>query len=232
MVTGAPTATDVHDPTAADVHEEKRKSMDFSTALREERLVAIIRGRDPEASFRSVITLVEAGVALVEVSLSGTDALKVIERARAELGDEAWLGAGTVVTEEDAQRASQAGANLIVTPGLGPGCTASLAQGLPVLAGVLTPSEICEAAATDAAALKIFPASALGGPDYLKALRGPFPDLPFVPVGGVGVAETEAYLKLGAVAVGVGSPLIGDAADGGDLGELRRRAAEFKAVCA
>ncbi len=206
--------------------------MDFSTALRADRLVAIIRGRDPEASFRSVITLVEAGVGLVEVSLSGADALKVIERARAELGDEAWLGAGTVVTEEDARRAAAAGANLIVTPGLGPGCTTALDQGLPVLAGVLTPTEVCLAAASRATALKVFPASVMGGPAYLKALRGPFPDLPFVPVGGVGVAEAEEYLALGAVAVGVGSPLIGDAAGGGDLGALRHRAAQFKAVCA
>jgi len=206
--------------------------MDFSTALRTERLVAIIRGSDQEASFRTVMALVEAGIPLVEVSLSGTAALKVIERARIELGNAAWLGAGTVVTEEDAQRAAQAGANLIVTPGLGPGFRASVLQGLPTLAGVLTPSEVCEAAATDATALKVFPASALGGPAYLKALRAPFPDLPFVPVGGVGTAEAVEYLQLGAVAVGVGSPLVGDAADdGGDLAALRRRAAEFRAVC-
>ncbi|WP_327356443.1 bifunctional 4-hydroxy-2-oxoglutarate aldolase/2-dehydro-3-deoxy-phosphogluconate aldolase [Streptomyces sp. NBC_01304] len=206
--------------------------MDFSTALRAERLVAIIRGKDPEASFRTVMALVEAGIPLVEVSLSGIDALKVIERARAELGDSAWLGAGTVVTEEDAQRASEAGANLIVTPGLGPGFLASVRQGLPTLAGVLTPTEVCAAAGAEATALKIFPAASMGGPAYLKALRAPFPDLPFVPVGGVGVVEAAEYLQLGAVAVGVGSPLIGDAADGGDLGELRKRAAEFKAVCA
>ncbi|MDG4861351.1 bifunctional 4-hydroxy-2-oxoglutarate aldolase/2-dehydro-3-deoxy-phosphogluconate aldolase [Streptomyces sp. T-3] len=206
--------------------------MDFSTALRAERLVAIIRGKDQEASFRTVMTLVEAGIPLVEVSLSGTHALKVIERARAELGDAAWLGAGTVVTEEDAQRASEAGANLIVTPGLGPGFLASVRQGLPTLAGVLTPTEVCNAAVAEATALKIFPAASMGGPAYLKALRAPFPDLPFVPVGGVGVVEAAEYLKLGAVAVGVGSPLIGDAADGGDLGELRKRAAEFVRVAA
>ncbi|MFC7308554.1 bifunctional 4-hydroxy-2-oxoglutarate aldolase/2-dehydro-3-deoxy-phosphogluconate aldolase [Streptomyces monticola] len=205
--------------------------MDFSTALRAERLVAIIRGTDAEASFRTVMALLEAGIPLVEVSLSSAGALKVIERARAELGDGDWLGAGTVVTEEDAQRASEAGANLIVTPGLGPGFRASVRQGLPVLAGVLTPSEVCEATAAEATALKVFPASAMGGPSYLKALRAPFPDLPFVPVGGVGTAEAAEYLRLGAVAVGVGSPLVGDAADGGDLSGLRRRAAEFKAVC-
>ncbi|NBE53064.1 bifunctional 4-hydroxy-2-oxoglutarate aldolase/2-dehydro-3-deoxy-phosphogluconate aldolase [Streptomyces boluensis] len=211
--------------------------MDFSTAdlsaaLRTERLVAIIRGKDQEASFRTVMALAEAGVPLIEVSLSGADALRVIERARRELGTQAWLGAGTVVTEADAARAADAGANLIVTPGLGPGFRAAVRQGLPTLAGVLTPTEVCEAVATEATALKVFPASAMGGPAYLKALRAPFPDLPFVPVGGVGTVEAAAYLKAGAVAVGVGSPLVGDAADGGDLDALRRRAAEFKAVCA
>ncbi|MGW6707869.1 bifunctional 4-hydroxy-2-oxoglutarate aldolase/2-dehydro-3-deoxy-phosphogluconate aldolase [Streptomyces sp. NPDC054956] len=205
--------------------------MEFGAALRQERLVAIVRGKDAEASFRTVMTLVEEGVPLVEVSLSGTDALDVIGRARKELGDEAWLGAGTVLTAEDAQRAAGAGANLMVTPGLGAGVDESVRQGLPVLAGVITPSEVLAADAAGAAALKLFPGS-VGGPAYLRALRAPFPDLPFVPVGGVDAAAAAEYLSSGAVAVGVGSPLIGDAADGGDLDALRRRAAEFKAVCA
>ncbi|RFU86188.1 bifunctional 4-hydroxy-2-oxoglutarate aldolase/2-dehydro-3-deoxy-phosphogluconate aldolase [Streptomyces triticagri] len=205
--------------------------MDFSSALRTRRLVAIVRGKDPEASFRTVLTLAEAGVDLIEVSLSSTDALAVIERARIELGESAWLGAGTVLTAADAERAAAAGANLIVTPGLGPGVSTAVQSGLPVLAGVLTPTDVCQAADCGATALKIFPASAMGGPSYLKALRAPFPDVPFVPVGGVGASEAADYLRLGAVAVGVGSPLVGDAADGGDLDGLRRRAAEFKAVC-
>lgn len=205
--------------------------MEFGAALRQERLVAIVRGRDAEASFRTVMTLVEEGVPLIEVSLSGTDALDVIGRARKELGDEAWLGAGTVLTAEDAQRAAGAGANLMVTPGLGAGVDESVRQGLPVLAGVITPTEVIAADAAGAAALKLFPGS-IGGPAYLRALRAPFPDLPFVPVGGVDAAAAAEYLASGAVAVGVGSPLIGDAADGGDLSALRRRAAEFKAVCA
>lgn len=205
--------------------------MEFGAALRQERLVAIVRGRDAEACFRTVMTLVEEGVPLIEVSLSGIDALDVIGRARKELGDEAWLGAGTVLTAEDAQRAADAGANLMVTPGLGAGVDESVRQGLPVLAGVITPTEVIAADAAGAAALKLFPGS-IGGPAYLRALRAPFPDLPFVPVGGVDAAAAAEYLCSGAVAVGVGSPLIGDAADGGDLSALRRRAAEFKAVCA
>ncbi|MFG2137576.1 bifunctional 4-hydroxy-2-oxoglutarate aldolase/2-dehydro-3-deoxy-phosphogluconate aldolase [Streptomyces sp. NPDC048650] len=205
--------------------------MDFSAALRAERLVAIIRGEDAEASFRTVMALAEEGVPLVEVSLSGRDALTVIQRARAELGDTAWLGAGTVLSAADARRAAEAGANLVVTPGLGGGLEESVRRGLPTLAGVLTPSEVIAADALGVSALKLFPAS-VGGPGYLKALRAPFPELPFVAVGGVDAAAADAYFAVGAVAVGVGSPLVGDAADGGDLSALRRRAAEFKAVCA
>ncbi|WP_310724680.1 bifunctional 4-hydroxy-2-oxoglutarate aldolase/2-dehydro-3-deoxy-phosphogluconate aldolase [Streptomyces sp. N2A] len=205
--------------------------MDFSTALRTERLVAIIRGSDAEASFRTVMALAEAGLPLVEISLTGKDALGVIRRARAELGDAAWIGAGTVLTGSDARRAAEAGANLIVTPGLGAGLEESVRQGLSTLAGVLTPSEVIAAEALGVSALKLFPASA-GGPAYLQALRTPFPELPFVPVGGVDAAIAQSYFDAGAVAVGVGSPLVGDAADGGDLDELRKRAAEFRAVCA
>ncbi|MFG2828009.1 bifunctional 4-hydroxy-2-oxoglutarate aldolase/2-dehydro-3-deoxy-phosphogluconate aldolase [Streptomyces sp. NPDC048434] len=205
--------------------------MDFSTALRTERLVAIIRGRDAEASFRTVMALAEADLPLIEISLSGKDALTVIRRARAELGDAAWLGAGTVLTASDARRAAEAGANLIVTPGLGAGLEESVRQGLATLAGVMTPSEVIAADALGVSALKLFPAS-VGGPSYLQALRAPFPELPFVPVGGVDAAAAQAYFAAGAVAVGVGSPLVGDAADGGDLDGLRKRAAEFRAVCA
>lgn len=206
--------------------------MDFSEALRSERLVAIVGGSDAEASFRTVMALAEAGLPLIEVSLSGRDALSVIRRARSELGDAAWLGAGAVLTGEDARRAAEAGANLIVTPGLGAGLEESVRQGLPTLAGVLTPSEVIAAEALGVSALKLYPASAAGGPGYLRALRAPFPELPFVPVGGVDATVAPAYFDAGAVAVGVGSPLVGDAADGGDLDELRKRAAEFKAVCA
>ncbi|MFB1044346.1 bifunctional 4-hydroxy-2-oxoglutarate aldolase/2-dehydro-3-deoxy-phosphogluconate aldolase [Streptomyces chrestomyceticus] len=204
--------------------------MNFADALRTARLVAIIRGTDADASFRTVMTLAEAGVSLIEVSLTGRDALHVIRRARAELGTDAWLGAGTLLTADDARRAAKAGANLTVTPGLGAGLDTSVRLGLPVLAGVLTPSEVIAANAAGATALKLFPAS-VGGPDYLKALRAPFPDAPFVPVGGVDAAVARAYLAAGAVAVGVGSPLVGDAADGGDLAALRTRAADFLSVC-
>ncbi|MGW1396620.1 bifunctional 4-hydroxy-2-oxoglutarate aldolase/2-dehydro-3-deoxy-phosphogluconate aldolase [Streptomyces nigra] len=204
--------------------------MDLTAALATHRLVAIVRGDDPDAALRTVLTLAEEGVDLVEVSLSGKDTLTVLERARAALGPDRPLGAGTVLTAEDARAAHAAGADFVVTPGLGPGVTAAQDLGLPVLAGVLTPTEIIAASALGVAALKLFPLAQAGGAAYLKALQGPFPDAPFVPVGGIDESAARECLAAGALAVGVGSPLIGDAADGGSVTALRERARRFRAI--
>ncbi|WP_043662733.1 bifunctional 4-hydroxy-2-oxoglutarate aldolase/2-dehydro-3-deoxy-phosphogluconate aldolase [Streptomyces xylophagus] len=204
--------------------------MDLRAALAAHRLLAIVRGTDPEAAVRTVLTLAEEGVELIEVSLTGADALSVIERARKELGPDRPLGAGTVLTVEDARATRRAGATFAVTPALGDGIREAHRLELPVLAGVMTPTEILAARPLGVAALKIFPAAEAGGPAYLKALRGPFPHEAFVPVGGVDEAAARAYLDAGATAVGVGSPLVGDAADGGSLTALRARARAFLAV--
>lgn len=201
--------------------------MNLLELLRARRLLAIVRGSDRDASLRAVCVLVEEGAALVEVSLTGKDALEVIAAARAELGPDAPLGAGTVLTARDAVAAREAGADFVVTPGLGAGLDEAHRLGLPTLAGALTPSEIIAARASGATAVKVFPADTLGGPRYLRALRGPFPDVPLVPVGGVDAEAAEAYLAGGAMAVGVGSPLLGDAADGGALDALRERARTY-----
>ncbi|GAA1936341.1 bifunctional 4-hydroxy-2-oxoglutarate aldolase/2-dehydro-3-deoxy-phosphogluconate aldolase [Kitasatospora viridis] len=190
------------------------------------RTLAIVRGNDPGAALRCVLALAEEGITACEVSLTTPDAFGVIRAARRELGPAALLGAGTVLTAADAERAAEAGAAFLVTPGAP---TDPLVPGpLPVLVGALTPSEVIAAVHAGAAGIKLFPAS-LGGPDYLRALRAPFPGVPFLPVGGVDAATALAHLAAGAVAVGVGSPLVGDAADGGDLAALRARAAAWRA---
>ncbi|MBA3620577.1 MAG: 2-dehydro-3-deoxyphosphogluconate aldolase, partial [Acidothermales bacterium] len=94
---------------------------------------------------------------------------------------------------------------------------------VPVIPGAFTPSEILQAWRSGASAVKVFPAS-LGGPAYLRAVRAPLPDIPLVPTGGISVDAAPAYLQAGALAVGIGSPLVGDAGDTGDLHALRRRA--------
>ncbi|MBD9724244.1 bifunctional 4-hydroxy-2-oxoglutarate aldolase/2-dehydro-3-deoxy-phosphogluconate aldolase [Streptomyces caniscabiei] len=202
--------------------------MHLVESLRRQRLLAIVRGKDPVAALRTVHALVEEGITAVEISLTTADALAVIRQARAELGPDALLGAGTVRSAADAALAVDAGASYLVTPALVDGLAP---YGVPVLMGALTPSEIEAALARGADAIKLFPGS-LGGPGYLRALRDPFPEVPFVPVGGVDAQAARDYLARGALAVGVGSPLVGDAADGGDVDQLRARAAEFRSVAA
>ncbi|WP_392674925.1 bifunctional 4-hydroxy-2-oxoglutarate aldolase/2-dehydro-3-deoxy-phosphogluconate aldolase [Streptomyces sp. LN785] len=201
--------------------------MDLLTALRTHRIVAIVRGDDADAALRTVLTLAEENLPLIEVSLSGKDTLDVIRRARAALGPGAPLGAGTVLTAQDARAVRDAGADFVVTPAVCEAVTEAKRLGLPVLAGVMTPTDVVAAQRLGADAFKIFPAAQAGGPGYLKALHGPFPAAPFVPVGGVDADAAGAYLANGATAVGVGSPLIGDAADGGSLDALRERARAF-----
>ena len=204
--------------------------MDLPVLLRERRLLAIVRGRRSESVLEAVLTLAGEGVRLVEVSLTSDEALDVLSRARAELGPESVIGAGTVITAQDARDARAAGAEFIVTPGLSPGVSEARALDLPTIVGALTPSEVIAALAAGADAVKLFPASAIGGPDYLRALRAPFPGVPFVPVGGVDAESAGRYLESGAVAVGVGSPLIGDAADGGSADALRERIHAFRSL--
>jgi len=203
--------------------------MNITEALRHQRLVAIVRGTEPAAATRTVLTLAEEGITLVEVSLNTPGALDVISRARAALGAGAQVGAGTVITADDADRAAGAGAEFVVTPAITQGLHTAVSRGLPVLAGALTPTEVMTATQAGAAAVKLFPAS-LGGVRYLRALLDPFPEATLVPVGGVDADAARDYLAAGAVAVGIGSPLVGDAASGGPPEELRARARRFLAA--
>jgi 2-dehydro-3-deoxyphosphogluconate aldolase/(4S)-4-hydroxy-2-oxoglutarate aldolase len=198
-------------------------------ALRDRRLLAIIRGTDPGACVRTAMVLIEEGVSVLEVSLTSVDAFGVLERVTAEAGGDVRIGAGTVLTRDDAYRARDAGVTFAVTPALGAGVTTAVSIGLPVLAGAMTPTEVLAAVDAGAAAVKLFPAEFLG-PAYVKALHGPFPEVGVVPVGGVGLEEAGAYLRAGALAVGASGPLAGDAPNGGDLTALRSRARAFLAA--
>jgi 2-dehydro-3-deoxyphosphogluconate aldolase/(4S)-4-hydroxy-2-oxoglutarate aldolase len=198
----------------------------FTEQLRSARLLAIVRGHQPDAVRASVLTLFEAGVRLVEVSLTSRAALSVLVGLVPDVPAGYLLGAGTVRTENDVRRVLDAGVHFAVSPAVTDSVPAAVRAGLPIMAGALTPTEIETALRYGAPVVKIFPAS-LGGPGYLAALRQPYPDVPMVPVSGVGCDDVPRYLANGAVAVGVGSPLLRDAADGGDLSTLAARAREF-----
>lgn len=195
--------------------------------LRRSRLLAIVRGGDEMSSIRAALTLLEEGFEHLEVSLNTSGALTVLATLTAEAPPGARVGAGTVLTADDVARVRDAGAAYAVTPALAASVPECTRVGLPVLAGALTPSECVAAMAAGASAVKLFPAS-LGGPGYLRALRDPLPEVPFVAVGGIDLGGVAQYLTAGAVAVGLGRPLLGDAADrDGDLGALRERARRF-----
>ncbi len=199
--------------------------------LERHRAFAIIRTRDSELAVMCARTLVQAGVRVLEISLTTPDALEVIRTVTREVGDDGVLGAGTVPDAAALQRAVEAGAVYAVTPALNPAVREAVRVGVPVVAGALTPTEVATAVDLGADAVKIFPAS-LGGPSYIRALTDPFPEVAFVPVGGVSLDSARDYLDAGAVAVGLGSPLLGDAARGGDLDSLAERARRVLALVA
>jgi 2-dehydro-3-deoxyphosphogluconate aldolase / (4S)-4-hydroxy-2-oxoglutarate aldolase len=201
----------------------------FVSELATARVMAIIRGSDAAAAEATALALFAEGVRFVEVALTTTSALDVIARVRSAAGAGARLGAGTVLTAADVDAATAAGADFVVTPAVAPSVAAAAERGLPCAAGALTATEAYAAMSAGASVVKLFPAS-LGGPGYLKALRDPFPNLPFMAVGGVGVEVAPDYLAAGAIAVGVGGPLVGDAASGGDLQALRERARRYAAL--
>jgi 2-dehydro-3-deoxyphosphogluconate aldolase / (4S)-4-hydroxy-2-oxoglutarate aldolase len=205
--------------------------MELLARLRERRLLAIVRADGARSALACIEVLAEEGIDVVEVSLTSGDALAVLAEVRLSFGDAIELGAGTVLTAGQAHAAVEAGATYLVTPSLSAGADEGVRLGVPVLMGALTPTEVTSAVERGATAVKLFPAE-LGGPGYLGALRAPFPDVPFVPVGGIDALAAQAFLDAGALAVGVGSPLLGDAANGGDLQDLRARARDLRSAVA
>ena len=204
----------------------------FDQAVRAHRLIAILRAPRPTHVAAAAEVLVAHGVRLLEVTLTGEDPLRGLRACGHLQSDDVIIGAGTVVTAEQAQAAADAGARYLVTPACIPEVIEEAQRlGLPVLPGALTPSEILSCVRLGASIVKLFPAS-LGGPRYLKDVRAPLPDIPLVPTGGIGVEDISAYLAAGAVAVGMGSPLTGDALETGVFDEVETRVAGALARCA
>ena len=201
--------------------------------LRQHVVVAVMRAPSPEAALSGVGALVEGGVRAIEVTYSTPRAPWVIARVREEYGDEVVVGAGTVTAPRQASEAADAGAQFLVSPGTTPTVAEAMrASGTPYALGALTPSEVMLAVELGADLVKLFPGS-LGGPGHLRALRGPFPDLPFMPTGGVSVANARAWLDAGAVCLGAGGDLVSaDLLARRDHAEITSRAAAFMSAVA
>lgn len=212
-------------------HTSAVTSTGLLEGIRQARLVGIVRGNDGGAAAKAALAAMEEGFQYVEIALTTPNALEAIREVRSAAPDGCLVGAGTVLSQADVEHVTAAGGQFIVTPSLAPSISEAASAGIPVLAGALTPSEAYEAMERGATAIKLFPAS-IGGPRYLKAVRDPFPDIPFIAVGGVGLDEATGYWEAGAIAVGLGGPLFGSAASGGDLAGMRDRARSFLGLAA
>ena len=201
------------------------------TRIAELGLLAVLRAPDPAGARRTDDALVEADVRGIEITYSTPDAASVIAGVKENYGDEVLVGAGTLVTRAQVAEAAEAGASYLVSPGLDDEVVASMrATGLPAMAGVLTPTEVMRGVRLSVDVMKLFPGS-LGGPSYLRSLRGPFADVPFMPTGGVSADNVGDWLAAGAIAVGAGSELAsaGDISSG-DFAAIREKGRRFVAA--
>ena len=170
-------------------------------------LVAVIRGPSTDLTLKLVEALVRGGVSGIEITFTTPNAPQVTQALHQQYGDTILLGMGTLTEPQHAEQAVQAGATFLVSPHTEPELAhAMTATGLLTMMGALTPSEVMMAKRLGSDVIKLFPGS-LTGPAYVKALKGPFPDLKIMPTGGVSVDNVAEWFAAGVVAVGAGSEL-------------------------
>jgi len=176
-------------------------------------IVPVVRATSAKKAIAAAEALAAGGISIVEITMTVPGAIDVIAQLAATSRGDVLIGAGTVLDAQTARRCFDAGAQFLVTPGLDVDTvsTASSADKL-IMAGALTPTEVITAWKAGADFVKVFPASAVGGASYIKALRGPLPQIPLVPTGGVNLNTAADFLKAGAAALGIGGDLVTAAA--------------------
>lgn len=182
--------------------------MNTLNRIYQQKFIAIIRGYNPENAVLIAKALSEGGVKVFEIAMNSPNALTSIEKIKDELGNEVSVGAGTVLDPETARSAILAGSNFILSPSLNIE-TIKVAKryGVISIPGAFTPTEILTAFEEGGDIIKVFPASKLG-PDYVKELLSPLPQLKLLPTGGINLDNMKNYLQKGAVGVGIGSSLV------------------------
>lgn len=205
----------------------KQQKLDL---IRHTGIIAIMRAKSSDQLIAAADAIRAGGVRVIEVTMTTPGALGVIEQAVRKYGDEVLFGAGTVLDSETARAVILAGAGFVVGPTLNlQVITLCRRYGVPVIPGCYTPTEMLTAWESGADMIKLFPAD-VGGPDLVKAILAPLPQLEIIPVGGVDLDTAAEFIRKGAAALGVGSSLINQKLlDAGDMAELTRRAAAFVA---
>lgn len=205
--------------------------MDKQTILQRIRdvgLLAVIRGPSKELTIKIVDALVAGGVIGIEITYSTPHAEEVVSSLKNAYGDQILLGMGTLTKPEQALSAKKAGANFLVSPICEPNLVkAMVSSGLVTMAGALTPTEIFQAYQLGTDVVKVFPGE-LTGPQYIKAIHGPFPYIQMMPTGGVTKENIPEWFNAGVIAVGAGSSLCPkNLALEGKFFDISKRAADF-----
>lgn len=178
-------------------------------------IVPVIRASNVDEAKQAVEAVCAGGISIVEITMTVPNATQVIRGVIEQHGNKVLTGAGTVLSGEQAKACLDAGAEFLVSPGLSiPVLEVARSRGKLAIPGALSPTELMTALSAGAQVIKIFPCGNVGGPKYLKALRGPFPNAQLIPTGGVNATNAADYFAAGAFALGVGADLV-------DLSALR-----------
>jgi 2-dehydro-3-deoxyphosphogluconate aldolase/(4S)-4-hydroxy-2-oxoglutarate aldolase len=172
-------------------------------------IVPVVRAASPAEARMAAEAVCEGGIPIVEITMTVPGAVEVIRDLAKNSASTVLVGAGTVLNAEAARRCLDAGAQFLVSPGLNlPTVELAAREGKLIMAGALTPSEVMAAWEAGADFVKIFPCGQVGGAKYIKALKGPFPQIPFVPTGGVNLTNAAEFIEAGVAALGIGGECV------------------------
>jgi 2-dehydro-3-deoxyphosphogluconate aldolase/(4S)-4-hydroxy-2-oxoglutarate aldolase len=176
-------------------------------------LLPVVRASSSHEAKLAVEAVYEGGIPVVEITMTVPGAVEIIHELSKSRGSDVLIGAGTVLDVAAAQRCLDAGAQFIVSPGLDlPTLEFVLKQGKVMMPGALSPTEVITAWKAGADFVKVFPCGSVGGAKYIKALKGPLPQIPLVPTGGVNLETAADFVLAGSEALGVGGELVQSAA--------------------
>lgn len=172
-------------------------------------MIPVVRATTADEAMRAIDAIREGGISVLEITMTVPGAVKLIEEVVKRYGDDALVGAGTVLDPETATACIESGAKFVVSPALNPETIACCRRlDVAVMPGALTPTEVVQAWNAGADFVKVFPAGAVGGPSYLKSLKAPLPQIELVPTGGVSLKTAADFIRAGAAALGVGADLV------------------------
>jgi len=172
-------------------------------------IVPVVRASSPREACIAAEAVCKGGIPIVEITMTVPGAIEVIRELTKSCGAEVLIGAGTVLNADDARRCLDAGAQFLVSPGFNRATVEFAArESKLIMAGALTPTEVIEAWTAGSDFVKVFPCGQVGGAKYIKALKGPLPQIPLVPTGGVNLNTAAEFIEAGAAALGIGGELV------------------------